>query len=466
MPMNNAISWIPGLEITGQPLYLSIIKSLTSDIEAGRLSHGTRLPTQRDLADVLGVALGTVTHAYSEAEKRGLIHSEGRRGTFVGDGSGKRTLLSELLETGTQVIDLSKNHPTYAEDPDLPAALRKLARRPESQWLLHYPPTAGLPRHREAGARWLNQLGLETNGARVILTAGAQHALTVVLATVTDFGDVIATEEYSYPGIKDIADFLGLQVMGVPMDNHGLVPDGLRAVCRQRRVRALYFNPTLQNPTNIIFTEERRRAIAQLAEEFDFIMVEDEILRPLVSNPLPFASSFAPSRSCTIVSSSKTIAAGLRVAYLSAPTALVSRLTDTMRTTVLSLPAVTSEILTVWLEDGTADEIIVRRRAELDRRLKLARNILEEYDMQAPPESSHIWLRLPQRWTTTQFTIEAHKRGVAVAPAEVFHFGRQSPVNAVRISLGTAPNRETLKKGLEIIAATLKSSPFREPTAI
>ena len=79
--------WQPKLQPGRQPIYLALTEAIADDITSGTLTEETRLPTHRELADTLGVAIGTITRAYAEAEKRGLIRGEGRRGTFVGESS-------------------------------------------------------------------------------------------------------------------------------------------------------------------------------------------------------------------------------------------------------------------------------------------------------------------------------------------------------------------------------------------
>jgi DNA-binding transcriptional MocR family regulator len=251
------------------------------------------------------------------------------------------------------------------------------------------------------------------------------------------------------------------------MDSEGPVLESIRAICRQRRVRAIYLNPTLQNPTGYIMPESRRYDIAALAEQFDYVVIEDEILRPLVPDPPSFVSSFRPERSLALLSASKVIAAGLRVGFIAAPSNYLGRVGDALRSTMLTPPPLTAEILTRWLGDGTAGETIGRRRKEFETRLKLATQIFKGCDIRVTPHSAHVWLMLPEPWSTTEFALQAQRRGVAVAPAELFAVNsRQSAANAVRVSLGTASDREELKKGLEIVASTLRSTPFQEPTAI
>jgi DNA-binding transcriptional MocR family regulator len=333
--------------------------------------------------------------------------------------------------------------------------------------LLEYAPSTGFPHHRAAGARWFAELGLAVEPENVVVTAGAQHALAVVLSAVISPGEVLLTEEYTYPGLKAAAELVGVELIGVPMDSEGPVLESIRSACRQRRVRAVYLNPTLQNPTGYIMPESRRYDIAGLAEQFDFVIIEDELLRPFVPDPPSFVSSFRPDRSLALLSASKVIAAGLRVGFIAAPSAYIARLTDALRSTVLSPPPLTSEILARWLDDGTVANIIARRRQEFEARLKLAREILKGFDVRLTPYSAHVWLILPEPWSTTEFAIQVNRRGAAVAPAELFAVNsRQSSANAVRISLGTAPDRETLTRGLETVAATLRSTPFQGATAI
>jgi len=458
--------WIPSIEESHGPIYLSILKAISNDIQSGVLSHNFRLPTHRELADALGVAVGTVTRAYAEAERRGLIHSEGRRGTFVGKSSQSRPTLSALMDSGKHLIDLSKNHPTYSEDPDLYSAFKQLGRRRDTQWLLEYAPSEGYEAHLAAGARWNAEQGFMVDPESIIITAGAQHAIMIILMAVTKHGDYIATEMHTYPGIKAVAELLGLKLVGIPMDSEGPIPEGFDALCRRRRIQVVYFNPTLHNPTAIVFSESRRRKIAAVAEKYDVLLIEDEVLRPLISSPPQPISTLIPDRSFFVMSASKVVAAGLRVGFIAGPESWRGRLLDCLRAGMLTLTALPIELFTRWLDDGTVHEVIKRRRNEMQARMKLANQILSGFDITGHPEGSLLWLKLPENRTTTEFTLEAHRRGVAVAPGEIFAVERNQPVNGIRISLGTVPDRDTLRIGLEILAETLSGSSLPTATSI
>src|SRR5258708_7557310 len=187
--------WAPDLAIRSGPRYLAIVEALAADVGSGHLSSGSRLPTHRDLAETLGVTVGTVSRAYAEAARRGLVSGEVGRGTFVR----ARSLpsFSPGLRT-SGLLDLSQNHPPPGR-PGFRAALEKallaLARQADLGPLVDYPSDGGNDSDREAGAEWIARTGLPAEAGRVLVCAGSQHGLTTVLATLLQPGELLLTEE-------------------------------------------------------------------------------------------------------------------------------------------------------------------------------------------------------------------------------------------------------------------------------
>ena len=233
--------WVPELASRSGPRYRAIADSLGHDIAAGRLPPGTRLPTHRWLADRLGVTVGTVTRAYAEAARRGLLSGEVGRGTFVrraaevgGD--------DPIVEGAS--LDLAHNHPPMpALGPFgdvLQRTLAVLSARPDLSALLGYPTDGGRLTYREAGAAWIERSGLRADPESVLVCAGSQHALTTVLATLLQPGDVLLTEALTYPGLQALANLLHVRLEGLALDRDGLRPDALEEACRRNPARALY----------------------------------------------------------------------------------------------------------------------------------------------------------------------------------------------------------------------------------
>src|SRR6266545_7156005 len=175
--------WTPDLRQRSGPRYLAIAEALAEDAGGGRLRPGTRLPTHRDLADRLGVTVGTITRAYAEATRRGLVTGEVGRGTFV-RARARPAAMAEGPEAG--LIDLSANLPPAAavkqEAATLARTLAALARRKDLGRLLAYPPEGGAREHRAAGAEWIRRGGFATTVERVLVTSGSQHGMTAVFA--------------------------------------------------------------------------------------------------------------------------------------------------------------------------------------------------------------------------------------------------------------------------------------------
>jgi DNA-binding transcriptional MocR family regulator len=446
--------WSPRLEGRKGPRYLAIVESIADDFASGELRQGARLPTHRDLADALGVTVGTISRAYAEAARRGLISGEVGRGTFV------RGPLPESTADDGEVCDLSQNHPPEpAARPQraaLVAALNSLTASGDVGRLLDYPAAGGGAADREAGAAWIARAGLEVSPDEVLVCTGSQHGLTIVLATLLEPGDVLLTEALTYAGLQPVAGLLRLRLRGLAIDAFGLRPDALEEACREGGMKAVYLIPTLHNPTTAVMPEARRREIAAIARAHGLRIIEDDVHGLLATErPAPLAT-LAPERTYYLTSTSKTLAPGLRIAYVAAPPVDVPRLTASLRATTWAVAPLTAAVASLWIRNGTADAIVAARRQEAGARQALARERLSGFDFDSQPEAYYLWLRLPEPWRSDSFAAEARARNVLVTPAEAFGIGREQMPHAVRVCVGAARSRETLARGLSTVAELLR----------
>src|SRR5262249_4913244 len=174
-------NWSPNLPHHSGPRYRAIADAIAADLDTGQLKPGDRLPTHRDLAYRLGVTVGTVTRAYAEAQRRGLLEGHVGRGSFLaGPVRPPLTGLTMPEHEPSGMIELGLAFPPQNSDELLQRTLAELTRQPGVARLLNYQPHAGMPHHRAAGAAWIARHGLEVPADRVIVTAGAQHGLCIV----------------------------------------------------------------------------------------------------------------------------------------------------------------------------------------------------------------------------------------------------------------------------------------------
>ncbi|MCC6849809.1 MAG: PLP-dependent aminotransferase family protein [Deltaproteobacteria bacterium] len=457
--------WNPELRDGGRPRYVALADALAADIAGGRLAAGDRLPTHRALADALGIAIGTVTRGYAEAERRGLVRGEVGRGTFVGPAP-LGAAAAAHGERASGVIDLSLNVPVAGIAPDLAGALRALAKRAGVDDLLRYQPHAGATRHRAAGAAWAARYGVEAAPEQVLVCAGAQHAMLTIFAARAKPGDRVLTEDLTYPGMKALAGLLHLSLEGVAMDAEGLRPDALADALARSGARFLYCMPTIHNPTGTVLTAARRRAISALARAHDLTIIEDDAHRFLVSDAPPPFARLAPERTYHIAGTSKAIAGGLRVAFVTAPRHAVEQVERSIWATTWMAAPLTAEIAATWIEDGTADRVAAAQRREAAARQALARTALGDLVAGTHPQALHLWLELPEPWRGETFARAARERGVAIAPAEVFAAGRGAAPHAVRLGLGGARDRPELERALAVVRDTLAGHGGASPAVL
>lgn len=456
--------WTPEVgDVPGKARYAAIVEALARDVASGRLPEGARLPTHRELADTLGVAIGTVTRAYSEAERRGLVRGEVGRGTFVGPAPLRAaTFVPGAPRTG--VVDLALNVPVEGVVPDLAAALRALARRSDVGELLRYQPHAGAARHRAAGAAWATRYGVEAEPEQVLVCAGAQHAMVTIFSALAKPGDRVLTEALTYPGMKALSNLLHLPLEGVAMDADGMRVDALEEALTRSGARFLYCMPTIHNPTGSVLPSARRRAIAELARRHDVAIIEDDVHRFLATDAPPPLAHFAPERTYHIAGTSKALAGGLRVAFVTAPRNAVDQVARSIWATTWMAAPITAELAATWIEDGTADRVIAAQRREATARQAIARRLLRGAGGAAAhalgdPRALHLWLALPEPWSGESFARAVLERGVAIAPAELFAVGRGDVPPAVRLGLGAARDHRELERALGVLRDTLADTP-------
>ena len=435
--------------------YKSLVDTFAEAIRSGQMPPGTRLPTHRQLAAEHGLALVTASRVYSELEAMGLVSGETGRGTFVreialppGQGSGQMTVAAGLL-------DLNFNYPSLPGQAELlRTALRQLALSGDLEALLRYQPHAGRVHERAAVARHLLSRGLAVDAEQVLVVSGAQHGLAVTLMALLKPGDVIAVDALTYSGFKVLAQTLHLEVVAIPVAASGPELEHLHSLCRRRPVRAVYCMPTLHNPLGWVLSLEQRERLVAIAREHNLMIIEDGAYAFLAEDaPVPVAT-LAPERTVYVGGLSKSVATGLRVGFIAAPSAWVSGLERTIMATTWNVPGVMSAIAVAWIEDGTVAQLEAQKRADAQARQALAAQVLTGVRYISHPCSYFLWLPLAEDARADQVAMTLQRDGISVSTAEPFAVSAQVP-HALRVALGSVPMaqlREALVKVRTVVA--------------
>ncbi len=435
-------------------------------MRSGLYPPGSRLPPQRELALELGLNVSTVSRAYKELQARGLIVASKRRGSIVTGGAMPSVHARAGSSSPTAaadanaVIDLTVNRPATGEFlTQLARTMANLARDsryPETQ---EYQPPQGPEWARAAGAQWIAAPGFAPTADNVVVTSGAQHGLYAVLSSLMGHEGVILSDQLTYYGLKALAPVFQFEIVGIPSDDEGLLPDRLEDACKRMRVKAIFVVPNLQNPTVVTMSLARRVALVDIARRHHIAIIEDDVYGPLLRTRLPTIASLCPELTFHVASTSKILAPGLRIGYLHTPPHGAALAAEAVRTTAWMPAPLSTLIVTRWIEDGTARTILEAQRMELQARQEIARELLPAELLHSDPACMFVWLRVPPPWRSDDYAANALARGVNTMPASAFAVDRSTVEHGVRINLACAASREQLRRALQILAHTLRDRP-------
>ncbi|MEU2349844.1 PLP-dependent aminotransferase family protein [Modestobacter sp. NPDC049651] len=427
-------------------------------LASGVLADGTRLPSQRTLAQALGTARVTVTDAYERLRAGGqLVARPGSGARLVAPrsvlGSGVRTdgRLSSFTGHDAGGVDLSSG-----ALPGLPFIAEAAARldlaelRAELDRDGYHP--AGLPRLRAAVAAQFDRDGLPTDAEQVLVTSGSQQALWLLAQVLVGPGDGVVVEEPTYRGALEVFRARGATLTSVPVRPDG--PDlDLLAHALRRRPRVLYCQPVAHNPTGSSIGAGVRRALADLlAAHEDVVVVEDASSADLVLDDRgvrPFlATATPPDRTIVVGTASKLLWGGLRVGWVRAPHPVIARLIALRRAVDLG-SAVIEQMLAADLLAGT-DRARAERSSALRARLASTEDLLHElrpdWRWGRPAGGTALWV--DTGGDAVALAERARRRGTSVVPGPAFsaHGGFGSHL---RLPLWHPP--EVLRQALEVL---------------
>ncbi|WP_423739636.1 PLP-dependent aminotransferase family protein [Cupriavidus basilensis] len=287
----------------------------------------------------------------------------------------------------------------------------------------------------------------------------AQAALAALILTLTQPGEAILAEPLTYPGLRAAAEQLGRRVVTVATDDEGMRPDALEQACREHGARAIYLNPTIQNPTTRTMPAHRRRDVALAAQKHGALIIEDDPYWLLGTSMPPPVACFAPGQVYYVATLSKCLSPGLRTAYIRLPHARSrAGVLAALRSFALMSTPLSTALATQWIHEGSAAQLLAGIRTEAFARRELARQLLFSAD-QAPPSGIHVWHTLPSYWTSLALTQAARAEDLRVTASDAFYAG-PTPPNAIRISLGGVETRAHLAAALKKLAELLVRRPL------
>jgi GntR family transcriptional regulator/MocR family aminotransferase len=433
------------------PIYMQIIQALIRDIERGRLTSGTYLPSSRELAQILGVNRKTVVLAYEDLIAQGWLDSAGTRGTMVAtalpdpvkrhQSEAEATMSSAAIDYRFAVpparpiavpagpgLKIDEGAPDGRLFPAelLARAYRVAAHRASRDNGFQYRDPRGSPALREAIATMLkSQRGLPVTAENICITRGSQNGIFLAAQVLVQPGDSVIVEALTYEPAVAAFRALGANIVPVGLDEDGIDIEAVEHACRRNAVRAVFVTPHHQFPTTVSLRPERRLRLLELARQFGFAIIEDDYDHEFhfESQPLLPMAGYGPGLVLYVGSMSKLLLPALRIGYVAAPPAVIDAIAHRVSLTDGMGNTLTEDAAAELIDNGElrrharkVRQIYAKRR--LDFAAEIDRALGDIVDYRMPDGGLAFWLRVDT--DLDQMEVRAAAMGLRFASSRSF----------------------------------------------
>ncbi|MFF2888682.1 PLP-dependent aminotransferase family protein [Paenibacillus sp. NPDC057967] len=464
------------------PLYQQIHDRIVEKIRNGEWPVGTKIPTQRELAERFRVNRSTIVYALDELTADGLIQSKVGQGTVVANNTWNVIASTRAPDWGRyvaagahrpnhqliQLINKAEENPailrlgTGEPAPELLPARTMLQSLQESgsSLSLSYSEPRGSLRLREAISRYLLAKGIKAAPSSIMIVSGGLQALQLISLGLLRGGSTILTESPSYLNSIHVVQSAGIRPYGVPMDKDGLIAGRIGSMKRQTNAAMLYTIPTFHNPTGCLMPAARREELMRICTHERLPIVEDDVYGDLwldAPPPPPLKSMDREGQVLYIGSMSKSLGPGLRLGWIVAPEPVIDRLSDIKMQTDYGTSALSQHAVAQWLETDLYDEHLARLREGLRHRREHMHMLLQRYmrslaEWSLPSGGFYIWLRISRPISVRRLFELALKEGILLHPGSIYDSGIDEPY--LRLSYAYA-SFEQMEHGISRLAALM-----------
>lgn len=465
------------------PLHRQIEQYMKDKILHGEWAVGTKIPSQRTLADMFQVNRSTVTAAIDELTSQGLL--EGRRGGGTKVVNSTWSVLaaeppldwSDYVRSGIHhpnssiIQDINENEPrtdiirlgTGELSPDLLPAdtMRRMFQQINPHALsLGYEQPKGNRQLREAVAEHLKGKQINVSPSAILIVSGALQALQLISIGLLKRGSVILTEKPSYLQSLHVFQSAGMRLRGLPMDEAGIKAGLVSSYRKQYGGQLLYTIPSFHNPTGIVMSEQRRKEIISLSKKEQLPIIEDDAYGDIwfeEKPPQPLKAMDHEGNILYLGTFSKTVSPGLRIGWLVGPEPVIERLADIKMQTDYGSSGLSQWAAAEWLSQGYYEEHLTRIRRVLKQRRDAALHFLKQYAgdiarWRIPAGGFYIWVIFHKTLPISRFFHELLKQQVLVNPGSIYD-GEDR--NSIRLSYSYASLAD-LETGIKAAADTAR----------
>ncbi len=418
------------------PKYVQIYRHVKGLIDDETLRASQRLPALRDLSELLGVNISTAVKAYELLEKERYIFKKEGSGSYV-----YPHFLSEDDLDHAIRFDLANPKASMFPVSRFKQAV-SLAIEKEGDSLFDYQEGLGYEPLRARICQYLANSGIFTDIEKIQIISGAQQGINIIASSLLNYKDVVFIEEPSYPGAIEVFKEHGIKVISIPLLEDGIDIGILKMKLKKNIPSILYTMPNFHNPTGISYSKKKKKEMLELAEKYNFMIIEDDYMSDFAFNSedhLPLRSYDHSDRVIYIKSFSKILMPGLRIGFMEMPERIKNLISRTKYSIDISTSSFTQLSLYYYMKYFDWDSHIEMVRDIYEKRFYIALDFLntsfnKHINFRQSKGGITFFGALPKDYSSLDLKKQLEKSNIKIVDGTMFYHDIKSE-NEFRISI-------------------------------
>jgi DNA-binding transcriptional MocR family regulator len=464
-------------------LYMQLYKQLKDLIISGKLKTHSKLPPIRKLSSILEVNNVTIVNAYRLLEQEGLVYKKIGSGTYVKEVNERNVKANSLMVDNEESIftfnneyneeqkdlnnksatDFASGIPTPDLFPiiDFKTVLNEVLDRDKGNAFGYQESQGYFPLRKEI-KNYVTRYNINTQIDNIQIISGAQQGIDIIAKTLIDYGDIVFTESPTYTGAIAAFKSRSARIIEIPMLKDGIDIKELENKLKVFTPKFIYVMSNFQNPTGFTYSISKRNKLLELANIYDFFIIEDDYLSELAftcENYYPLKSLDYNDKVIYIKSFSKIFMPGLRLAFMIIPLKIYNDVLTAKHTSDISTSGLIQRAFHLYLSKGIWQKHIKFMRNVYEKRFNtmtecLARYMPEEIKYTQPQGGLNFWLSLPNGYSSEALYKACLKYNILIVPGSVFYVNQRDN-EYFRLNIASVYNNE-LKRGVETLSILIE----------
>lgn len=440
--------------------YIRIYTHIKNLIIEGEIKEHEKLPPIRKLSEYIGVNNTTIVKVYELLEKEGYVYKIVGSGTFASEIKKYR---AKDDKKNKNIIQFDNGNPSNEMFPveDFKKAVNSALSKSEGS-IFEYDEGLGNEGLRDRISKYLIKNGINAAKDDLQIISGAQQGIDIVCKGIINYSDIVFVEEPTYNGAIEVFKSRGAKIISIPMLDDGIDIGILKLKLDKIKPKLMYVMPNFQNPTGISYSSYKKKKLLELAEEYDFYILEDDFISDFKfdsEDNRPLKSYDENNRVIYIKSFSKIFMPGLRIGVIDIPPELMKNILWAKYSSDISTPGLIQSSLLCYMEEFDWDKHIEKMDKIYDEKYRVAKECIKKFfkgriRVRNCSGGINFFCELPRGCKSREFTDFIYKKGVSVLPGTYFYDNviddRFFRINIARESV------ENIEKGIEIIGRSVE----------